>query len=154
MFEEFPEERYTTYKNFSDSEYSAMLMVEAKRAKKNRSKSSIYDLEELFNNLKCFNHHTLPSLAYSYKNNLPNDSGVYFVYKGDEVYYIGQSNNMKSRWASHEKDKEMCLAPNLVSDPNLRIGWMDLHPDLLDFAEKYLIGLLHPVLNIAHREPV
>ncbi len=137
----------------SEEEKRAWEICEAK-IRKRRTKPSVYDLEELYNSLKNFNHLSLPSVIYAYRANLPEESGIYFAYKDNEIYYIGQSTNMKTRWASHNIGEVMTLAPNLISDPDLRIGWMLVPNDLLDFAEKYLIGVLHPILNIMHREPI
>ena len=57
---------------------------------------------------------TVRGLRFSDRANLPNESGVYYVYSGWwvflELLYIGESDNMGRRWRSHERAKDLAAA--------------------------------------------
>lgn len=62
--------------------------------------------------------------------------GVYFLFSGQRLVYVGQAHNVVSRVAEHCKDKSFsrsAFVPMLRGD--------------LDFVESYLICFLRPMLN-------
>jgi excinuclease UvrABC nuclease subunit len=110
------------------------------------------DLEELYKQLDGFNHLSIPSIPFQFKSKLPSTPGVYIVYLDSQVLYVGQAKDIHNRWRDHDVDGKISQAGNLPTNQNLRVGWILVPKQLLTFAEVYLIGLLHPVLNIAHKE--
>lgn len=115
-------------------------------------KPSLNDLERLHKQLEEFNHLSLPSIPFQFRSKLPKESGIYIVYLDSQVLYVGQAKNIQDRWRDHNISDKLALANDLPADPNLRIGWIEVSKNLTSFAEIYLIGLLHPVLNIVHRD--
>lgn len=75
-------------------------------------------------------------------NQLPQTSGVYFVCNGDQVLYVGQAKNLKSRWKNHHRFDEI-----LDNYPSAEIGWFEADPNVLDQHEKAAIETFKPLLN-------
>lgn len=62
--------------------------------------------------------------------------GVYLLYRGDEVVYVGRSLNVSSRVPQHQVDKEFDRAQALPCDP-----------EELDTLEALLIYAFEPQYN-------
>ena len=107
-------------------------------------------LHGLVEELQSFNHMAKPSIPYEFRSKLPNTAGVYFLYAGSDIYYVGQSIDIKKRWKDHHIDGKLALAAEVLVSSSLRIGWIEVSKPLLSFTEIYLIGLLRPILNITH----
>ena len=116
------------------------------------TKPSLASLEKLYGELQSFNHQALPSIPFQFRSKLPSVTGVYLLYLGNDVYYVGQSKNVSDRWQSHDVLDKLALASEVLTSADLRIGWIEVPKQLLNFAEIYLIGLYQPFLNIAHRD--
>ena len=86
---------------------------------------------------------TLPRVHIKSKNLLPDHPGVYFVFGGDELLYIGKSNNICRRWQNHETGEKI-----QKKYPNARIGYflMDTE-ELADNLEDFLIYKYKPPFN-------
>ncbi len=63
---------------------------------------------------------------------LPEKSGIYFVWDGDSVVYVGQSTNLNSRVRAKNH------AWVYLGD---KISWLEIPSDDLFFHETYFIGL-------------
>lgn len=93
-----------------------------------------------FDNLTPFQ---LDSVNIEDKDNLPEESGIYFVIDKSNIYYIGMSLNLQKRWYDHHKQQE------LDSLSNLRISYLDCLPKhYLKNIESALIEHFKPKLNI------
>jgi hypothetical protein len=70
---------------------------------------------------------------------------VYFVVSAENEYlYIGQTSNLKKRWATHDK------VGNLKRVRNVNLYWVEIEqsdPDLLLDVEEYFIARFKPALN-------
>ena len=93
-----------------------------------------------FNDLTPFQ---LESIKIEDKDDLPEESGIYFIIDQSNLYYIGMSLNLQKRWYNHHKQKE------LDSLPNLSISYLDCLPKhYLKNIESALIEHFQPKLNI------
>lgn len=76
---------------------------------------------------------------------LPKVSGVYFVWSGDLLVYIGQSGNIAAR-------------ARLKVHRNIREGdwlsWLPFQPQELNWAECFYIGIHRPILNFGTAQRV
>lgn len=76
-----------------------------------------------------------------YATDIPLKPGVYFIWDGEEIVYVGQSKRLQQRVTlQHENIQE----GNEVSTLLFPI-------EILDFAEAYYIGTLCPVRNFGGR---
>ena len=66
-------------------------------------------------------------------------SCVYFLWRGEECVYVGQTRNLKKRLTHHRKFL-----------PGDRITWLYFPPHELLRAEGFYIWLLHPRRNYRH----
>jgi len=85
---------------------------------------------------------TLPSLPLDERRDLPDETAIYFVLAGDTMLYIGQSVNVRQRWAAHHRFAQ------LNEYGGCRIAWM--HVDdarLLDDLEQACRAHFSPILN-------
>lgn len=73
---------------------------------------------------------------------LPALPGVYFVWCGEEVVYVGQSRDINSR-CSLGKHDHLCEGD--------RVSWLLFPIEQLRLAEAFYIGLLHPSRNSESR---
>lgn len=97
--------------------------------------------EDNFDQIDPFN---LPFATLVNRHNLPRISGVYFVLDGDEILYIGQSQNIRSRWMKHHRLNQL----NGMKTENILISWLKIQDlEILPVAEKSLINRLNPLLN-------
>ena len=92
------------------------------------------------NGLNPFN---FKSITIEDRDELPEESGIYFVIDNSNIYYIGMSKNLQQRWYSHHKQAA------LDSFTNLRIAYLDCLPKhYLKNIESTLIKHFKPRLNI------
>lgn len=84
------------------------------------------------------------SLPFDKLNELPDHSGVYAVMLGEDVYYAGQAEDLKSRWAgtSHHRF-DQCIELG----PEARLKWLKVPIPLLDDFEKHLIESTDPLFG-------
>ena len=91
------------------------------------------DFDTLVSELSC--------LFLEEKNCLPSVAGIYIVYVGSEVLYVGRSINIKQRWSSHHK-------VGLISKhPGAKIAWIECDSLFLHDLEYGLIASLSPAEN-------
>jgi DNA-binding phage protein len=84
----------------------------------------------------------LPSVALENANRLPLESGIYFALDGQNtVQYIGQSQNLRRRWAGHAQKQ------HLKKMTGVRIAYLPVQPSLLAGIESVLIEKHCPPLN-------
>jgi len=104
--------------------------------------------------MKTFNLHFDGSWSDSIREELPEYSGVYLVYRGNldrgsflcrEIIYIGQAENIRSRHKKHEK-KELFLA-KLCPGEVLFYSCAPVAKADLDRVENALVFEMHPKLN-------
>lgn len=84
----------------------------------------------------------LPYVPFGEYRTLPAIAGIYLVWQGETLLYLGKAGNIRRRWESHHRHSQM---RDLQAD---RIAWMP-YADLLtlDEMERELIDQLEPVLN-------
>ncbi len=101
----------------------------------------VYEGELL--NITELNPFEFTSVTIEEKDDLPPNSGIYFVIDTDTIYYIGMSKNLRNRWYNHHKEKA------LEDYPNLRISYIDSLPvHYLESIETTFIEHFTPRLNI------
>jgi len=84
----------------------------------------------------------LPSLPLDERYDLPDTAAIYFVLADNTVLYIGQSINVRQRWAAHHRLKQ------LNERDGCRIAWMTVDDaGLLDELERACIAHFQPMLN-------
>lgn len=79
-----------------------------------------------------------PILPASDCISLPDRPGIYFVWSGDRVVYVGQSIKLSSRCHLKRHDK--------IKDEDW-ISWLEMPAADLYFAECFYIGILQPERN-------
>jgi hypothetical protein len=72
--------------------------------------------------------------------NLPSRPGIYFVRDPDEIVYVGQSINLKTRVTLRHKNIKL---GDIVS-------YLEMDAYMLDFAEAFYIGVCKPTRNFGH----
>ena len=85
----------------------------------------------------------LPSLPLLECENLPSIAAVYFVMNEAEIYYIGQSKNIKQRFSNHEVMKE------IKDKTGIKVAWLKCCISNLRGIEKAAITSFMPKLNRA-----
>jgi len=84
----------------------------------------------------------LPSLPLDERRGLPDTAAIYFVLAGDTVLYVGQSTNLRQRWAAHHRLNQ------LNERGGCRIAWMQVDDSgLLGELERACIAHFNPALN-------
>ena len=83
----------------------------------------------------------LPCVPLERREELPATTGVYFAATSDELLYIGKSINIKGRWKSH------CRLKQLEQIEGVSVHWLKLRQDKIDETEKFFIKSLCPSLN-------
>jgi len=73
---------------------------------------------------------------------LPPSSGIYFLWEGDIVKYVGQSVRLNNR---------LRLGHHHILSAHHRISFVPIEVRMLDWAECHYIGLLRPSLNFGRR---
>lgn len=88
------------------------------------------------------------NLLFSNKCNLPAAPGVYFVYAGSELLYIGASSNLKQRFSKKHKYQARFMSHGadrigyLVTDDHKRLE-SDLIIDLQPKLNRYGLWTIH-----------
>ncbi|MGK7939384.1 MAG: GIY-YIG nuclease family protein [Crocosphaera sp.] len=101
----------------------------------------VYEGELL--NITELNPFEFESVTLEDKNDLPPSSGIYFVIDTDKIYYIGMSKNLRNRWYSHHRQKDLNVYENL------KISYIDSLPvHYLKSIETIFIKHFKPKLNI------
>lgn len=104
--------------------------------------------------MKSFNLHFDGSWSDSIREELPEYSGVYLVYRGTlshgsflcrEILYIGQAENIRMRHTKHEK-RELFMA-ELRPGEVLFYSCAPMTKADLDRVENALVFEMHPKLN-------
>lgn len=92
---------------------------------------------------------SLPSVPYSNRDTLPEDSGIYILFhvcSGQrKVLYIGQSVNIRRRWKAHDTSRNFHMLKKLK---NLEIAYVLMPSQYLDRVEMHLIKKHNPMLNV------
>ena len=104
--------------------------------------------------MKTFNLHFDGSWSDNIREELPEYSGVYLVYRGNldrgsflcrEILYIGQAENIRSRHTKHEK-RDLFIAELRPSEV-LFYSCAPVAKADLDRVENALVFEMHPKLN-------
>lgn len=85
---------------------------------------------------------SLPSVDIKDANQLPKLSGIYFIISGEDVLYIGKTNNLFNRLSGNHAYKDK------INSNCCRIFYLEMPKEKLLDAEKQFISLLNPRLNI------
>lgn len=100
---------------------------------------------------KDFHLNNLPALSIASRHLLPSTAGIYFVVSQYRripytVYYIGQTKNLNSRWASHNRLEQFI---NLHRQEGIQILYYICKNDIttLLHLESYFTGIYHPILE-------
>ena len=96
-------------------------------------------------NPQQFNYPDVPEdcLAVDDRPNItiPAAPGIYFLWVGVTVVYVGQSTNLRQRLvSSHHGFSDGC-----------RASFIEFPSDALNFTEAFYIGILHPVRNFGKK---
>lgn len=85
----------------------------------------------------------LPFLPLLRRTELPRTSAIYFAIDSlGQIQYIGQSTNLRQRWANHHRH------PELDAIGNINIAWLEISdPSLLREVEEALIEHFDPPFN-------
>lgn len=90
----------------------------------------------------------LPSVSFAELSFLPACSGIYIACSGDQILYIGQSQNIKERWINKHHRFE-----DLSSFNEVRIYWLNAPVGILDTLERAMVWQLRPSLNARLEAP-
>lgn len=116
------------------------IVVRAKFQKRyDRKINKIPPLRTMINNYKEIYPDAPPPTveASKYGDGLPQEPGIYFVWRDDICEYVGQSVQIVNRARlGHEKIR-----------PGDRISWLPFDRSELNFAEAYYIGIMRPRRN-------
>lgn len=86
-------------------------------------------------------------LLFKERDLLPSLSGIYVVVDGnDNVWYVGQAVNLKSRWSGRGHHRYAQLSRS-NGKRNYKIFWKACSPHELDQMERYYINLFQPSIN-------
>ena len=103
---------------------------------------SKFVFDEQLVSITDLNPFRLSSLAIQDKDDLPEESGIYFVIDESKIYYIGMSKNLQNRWYSHHRQDDFDKIPNLS------IAYINCLPvSYLISIERTLIQHFIPKLN-------
>lgn len=104
-----------------------------------RARKAMYKALDM---IKHRDYPRVPTEEYVHANatgeGVPEICGVYFVWEGDIVAYIGQSINLQKRLRT--------VGHNHVRDGD-RVSWLEFSEQDLDFAESFYIGICRPHRN-------
>jgi excinuclease UvrABC nuclease subunit len=76
----------------------------------------------------------------------PPKAGVYALANDGVVIYVGQSLNLRERLTDHLSERETVLA-SLVGSGGAAFVHTEVHPALLDLAERNWVNQLRPTWN-------
>jgi GIY-YIG catalytic domain len=98
--------------------------------------------------IQAINPLSLPSVLLEKSQYLPTTSCIYFAIDSNNVVqYIGRSQNLKSRWSSHQRYGQ------LKRMGGIRIAYIEIFDhSLLPEIEIALIKHFNPPLNISHAQ--
>lgn len=84
----------------------------------------------------------LPSLAFEHRGDLPPIPALYFALNEQRmIVYIGETENLRSRWRSHHRARQMAQG-------NYRIHWIEMpDADARSSAEREAIAYFRPLWN-------
>ena len=103
---------------------------------------SKFVFDEQLVSITDLNPFRLSSLAIQDKDDLPEESGIYFIIDESKIYYIGMSKNLQNRWYSHHRQDDFDKIPNLS------IAYINCLPvNYLISIERTLIQHFIPKLN-------
>lgn len=86
----------------------------------------------------------LPSLLLAERRHLPDAPGIYFVFRGEEVIYIGKARRLSERWKSTTHHRYAQLS----TMGDVRLAWVTVEEEaLLDELEAASILYFDPCLN-------
>lgn len=85
----------------------------------------------------------LPSVCLTHRAGLPTTAAIYFAIDSlGQIQYIGQSVNLRQRWANHHRQSQ------LDAIGNINIAWLEISdPSLLQEIEEALIEHFDPPFN-------
>lgn len=93
----------------------------------------------------------LPSVEFSQKSQLPENSGVYFLVANQQILYLGKAINLRGRWRSHHRKHEANVL--VTAGLKVKIHYLLIssqepsnHQQLLH-VEQQLIKQFKPPLN-------
>jgi hypothetical protein len=89
--------------------------------------------------------HTLPFLKLSQRHQLPECSGIYFAIARDQVFYIGQAVNLRSRWQNNHHRLPQLEAINQRCE--VKLFWLGCSQSELNDLERQYIDHYCPTLN-------
>lgn len=91
----------------------------------------------------------LPFVTFKQKQNLPSISGIYYILNrfNNDIIYIGQSKNIRSRWTEHHRSYEIGMIDYMYQDGRIIIAWEECSQNLLLEIEKQRIKALKPIIN-------
>ncbi|MBD2211890.1 GIY-YIG nuclease family protein [Nostoc linckia FACHB-104] len=94
-------------------------------------------------NPSTINPLALPSMPLGWKKALPKCACIYFaIDASNQVQYIGQTHNLKTRWINHHRLK------HLQDMDGVRLAWMEISDtSLLPEIEQALIAWFDPPIN-------
>ena len=87
---------------------------------------------------------TLPNLALSDKQQLPECSAIYFAVAQDQVLYVGLATNLRNRWRSHHRLPQI---ETIGKRYEVRLFWRTCAHSQLPMLERQYIDHYCPVLN-------
>lgn len=85
---------------------------------------------------------SLPFVTLENHHLLPSQSGIYFLRSANQIWYIGMSKDINSRWYSHDVLKKVGNTKK-----QLFISWLIYEGNLLRLERKF-IDKYRPYLNI------
>jgi hypothetical protein len=97
------------------------------------------------NNALMWDAFDMPHLPIEEWKHLPQEAGVYIVYKEEQTLYIGEAHNIHQRFVSHHR-----LHQFIALSPGVEIAWrcMPNHtPNDRASYERSLIAFFKPYLN-------
>ena len=94
-----------------------------------------------------FELNQLPHVEFSKKDRLPETAGIYFVVdKNQKIWYIGQAQNLRSRWVGHHRTNQI---KKINAKSEVKLFWYccEKDEDTLTQLENYFINKYYPILN-------
>lgn len=99
-----------------------------------------HEILDEYRQRKALSVETIMSQALASRTSLTTGTGVYVLWRGDEITYIGKSATFHTRLASHL----------LTSKEFDAYAFVPVHPDLVNEAEAMLIRELMPRHNVQY----
>lgn len=120
-----------------------LLTIQLLRSKSEALETRITEKQQF--SIQNMSYQSIPKPMLEVDRNItgiPNTSGIYFVWSGKVIVYVGQSINLKNR-----------LNPSSHEHINYGdyISYLEIDRSDLQFAEAFFIGLLRPVRNFGQK---